>query len=183
MEASSRSSRRTKLFFWLVIVPVVLLALYTWFVLSWSYSRGERAGYVQKLSERGWLCKTWEGELALVTMPGTVAEKFHFTVRSDAVAQKINDSIGQRVSLDYEQHIGIPTSCFGDTEYFVTGVKAVQDIAPGAVVAPSPLPQQAPADAAPPSPPPVASPPAEQVPAAPAAETPAPAAEPGGTPR
>lgn len=179
MEASQKSSRRTKWFFWLVIVPIVLLALYTWFVLSWSYSRGERAGYVQKLSERGWLCKTWEGELALVTMPGTVAEKFHFTVRSDAVAQKINDSIGQRVSLDYEQHIGIPSSCFGDTQYFVSGVKVVQDIAPGAVVAPAPLPQQAPVDAAPPPASPAAAPPTESAPPVPAAETPAP----GGAPK
>lgn len=179
MEASPKSSRRAKWLFWLVIVPIVLLLLYTWFVLSWSYSRGERAGYVQKLSERGWLCKTWEGELALVTMPGTVAEKFHFTVRSDAVAQRINESIGQRVSLDYEQHIGIPSSCFGDTEYFVTGVKVVQDIAPGAVVAPAPLPHQAPADAAAPA----VNPPAEPAPATPPAGTAAPSAEPGGSPR
>jgi len=175
MQASPKSSRRRKWFFWLVIVPVVLFVLYTWFVLSWSYSRGERAGYVQKLSERGWLCKTWEGELALVTMPGTVAEKFHFTVRSDAVAQKINESIGQRVSLDYEQHIGIPSSCFGDTEYFVTGMKVVQDIAPGAVVAPAPLPPPTPAEASAEPAPAAATPPAETTPAAPAAEAPAPA--------
>lgn len=158
MEAPSKSSRRAKWFLWLIVVPVVLFVAYTWFVLSWSYSRGERAGYVQKLSERGWLCKTWEGELALVTMPGTVAEKFHFTVRRDDVARRINDTIGQRVSLDYEQHIGIPTSCFGDSEYFVTDVRVVQDIAPGAVLAPAPLPAQVPSAQAEPAPPSVSEP-------------------------
>ena len=67
----------------IVILPALALAGYTWFVLTWSFSAGERAGYVQKLSRKGWLCKTWEGEMALVSMPGTVAEKFPFTVRSD----------------------------------------------------------------------------------------------------
>ena len=112
---------------------VLLLAGYTWMMLHWTYSSGERAGYVQKFSRKGWLCKTWEGEMALVSMPGTVAEKFYFTVRDDAVAARINESVGQRVSLNYRQHLGIPTRCFGDTQYFVDDVKVVPDagFAPG----------------------------------------------------
>ncbi|HEY5998354.1 MAG TPA: hypothetical protein VI078_03525 [bacterium] len=115
-------------------------AAYVWFVLTWSFSAGERAGYVQKLSKKGWLCKTWEGEMALVSMPGTVAEKFPFTVRSDEVARRINESIGARVALTYEQHVGIPTSCFGETGYFVTAVKIVQEpgFLPGGSAAPAP---------------------------------------------
>jgi hypothetical protein len=105
---------------------VVVFTLYTWFVLTWSYSSGERAGYVQKLSKKGWLCKTWEGEMALVSMPGTVAEKFYFTVPDAAVAQKINQTIGRRVALTYEQHIGVPTTCFAETEYFITAVQLVE---------------------------------------------------------
>ncbi len=115
---------------WLAIVvtlPALLFAAYTWVVISWSYSTGERAGYVQKLSKKGWLCKTWEGEMALVSMPGTVAEKFPFTVRSDAIARLINASIGAKVAVTYEQHIGIPTTCFGETGYFVTAVKVVPE--------------------------------------------------------
>ena len=92
----------------LLLGVVLLLGGYTWLVLHWSYSSGERAGYVQKFSRKGWVCKTWEGEMALVSMPGTVAEKFFFSVRDDAVATRINDSVGRRVSLTYEQHIGIP---------------------------------------------------------------------------
>ena len=118
---------------WLVGVLVVagfLFGAYTWIVLSWSYSEGERAGYVQKLSKRGWICKTWEGELALVTMPGTVGEKFYFSVRDDAVAEKINQFLGKRVTLTYQEHIGVPTNCFAETRYFVHDVRNIEDPAP-----------------------------------------------------
>ena len=127
----------------LLVVLMLLFAAYTWAVLNWSYSAGERAGYVQKLSKKGWICKTWEGELALVTMPGTVGEKFYFSVRNDAIAQQINRSIGRRVSLDYEEHIGLPSSCFGDTGHFITGIQLIED--------PVPLSQRAPAPPAPPA--------------------------------
>jgi len=100
---------------------------WTWFTLTWSYSSGERAGYVQKLSRKGWVCKTWEGEIAMVTMPGAIPEKFHFTVRDDALATRINELAGKRVVLAYEQHKFIPSTCFGDTEYFVTSVRVVAD--------------------------------------------------------
>jgi hypothetical protein len=114
---------------WLAAVPLLLIAvfgLYTWFVLSWSYSEGDRAGYIQKFSKKGWLCKTWEGELAMVTMPGTLTEKFYFTVTDDAVAQTLNQHLGKKVTLTYDEHIGIPSSCFGDTGYFVTAVKDIE---------------------------------------------------------
>ena len=131
-----------------LLVIAVLGAAYGWFVLHWNYSTGERAGWVQKFSKKGWLCKTWEGELALVTMPGTAQEKFFFTVWDDEVAERINRSMGKRVSLHYEEKVGLPTSCFGETRHYVTGIKAVEDIplAPGIVV-------PAPAQPAPPQPP------------------------------
>lgn len=119
-----------KSLFRFVFIPVLVIALlgagYVWFVMSWSYSSGERAGWVQKLSKKGWVCKTWEGELSMVAMPGAMPEKFLFTVHDNAVADKINHVIGKRVSLSYEQHIGIPTTCFGDTQYFVTAVQIVE---------------------------------------------------------
>ena len=123
--------------FWLIPVGlVVLAAAWIWLMMGWSYSAGERAGWVQKFSRKGWVCKTWEGELALVTMPGAAQEKFQFTVWDDDVATKINDAMGKRVSLHYEQKVGLPGSCFGDTRYWVNGVKMVEDIplAPGIVV-------------------------------------------------
>ncbi len=114
-----------KLLFGLVLL-LLLGAFYTFFVLNWSYSNGERAGWVQKLSQKGWVCKTWEGELSMVAMPGTRPEKFYFTVHSDKVAEQINRAMGKRVALRYEQHVGIPTSCFGDTRYFITEVVSVE---------------------------------------------------------
>jgi hypothetical protein len=104
------------------------VAAYFWLVLSWSYSTGERAGWVQKLSRKGWICKTWEGELSMISMPGTAPEKFPFTVRDDAVAERINQVMGKRVTLHYEEKVGLPTSCFGETRHFVTRVTEVQEI-------------------------------------------------------
>lgn len=129
----------------LVIVLLALaavVALYFAAVLHWNYSVGERAGWVQKLSKKGWICKTWEGEMAMVTMPGAVPEKFLFTVWDDTVAEDINRKIGKRVALHYEQKVGLPTRCFGDTRHIVTRVTLVDDIplVPGLIV-----PQGAPA--------------------------------------
>lgn len=116
---------------WLLVFPIILVGLYTWATLSWVYSSGERAGYVQKLSQKGWVCKTYEGELVLVSMPGTQAEKFFFTVRSPEIAKKINETVGKRVRLIYEEHVGIPTSCFGETGYFVHDVQLLDNTLPG----------------------------------------------------
>lgn len=109
-----------------VVLPLFVFGLYTWAALTWTYSNGERAGYVQKFSKKGWICKTWEGELAIVSIPGTMAEKFYFTVRNDSIAKLVNQTMGKRVALVYHQHMGIPTSCFGETQYFVVDVKAVE---------------------------------------------------------
>ena len=103
----------------LIVLPALLFSLYTWASLNWVYSSGERAGYVQKFSLKGYLCKTWEGEIVLVSMPGTQAEKFFFTVHDEAIAKKVNDSMGLRVKIHYQEHKGIPSSCFGETAYFV----------------------------------------------------------------
>ena len=115
----------------LIAVAVVVLivggfAAYVWSALHLSYSKGERSGYVQKLSKKGWVCKTWEGEMAMVSIPGTTPEIFNFSVRDDAIAAKLNQTIGKRVAVSYEQHKGVPTQCFGETDYFVTDVKAVE---------------------------------------------------------
>jgi hypothetical protein len=109
----------------LLIAAAVLFVLYALLALHFNYSEGERAGYVQKFSRKGWLCKTWEGELAMVNLPGAMPEIFRFSVRDDAVAAQVNASLGRRVRLHYEQHKGIPTACFGETEYFVTAAEPV----------------------------------------------------------
>ncbi|GAB4552691.1 MAG: hypothetical protein Tsb007_06660 [Rhizobacter sp.] len=127
---------------WLLVplILVLLLAAYIFVVSSWNYSTGERAGWVQKLSRKGWLCKTWEGELSLVSMPGAAPDMFLFTVRDDVVAEKINQVMGKRVALHYEEKVGLPTSCFGETRHYVTGVRVQDEISlmPGVMVPTAP---------------------------------------------
>ena len=108
-----------------IVGPVLLLATWIFIALHWHYSVGNRAGYIQKFSQKGWLCKTWEGELAMVNLPGAAQERFLFSVRNDSVAQQITRRMGGHVTLTYEEHRGIPTSCFGDTQYYVKGVEQI----------------------------------------------------------
>jgi len=118
-----------------LLVIAILVAAYFIAMLNWSYASGDRAGWVQKLSNKGWICKTWEGELAMVAMPGTMSEKFAFTIRDEQVAADVRKVIGRRVELHYEEKVGLPTSCFGDTRHFVTKVTLNdQDLTPGLVV-------------------------------------------------
>lgn len=110
----------------LLAIILLLIALYLLFVLNWSYSKGERVGYIQKFSNKGWVCKTWEGELAIFPVQMMQAEKFVFTVRDDSVANKINQGLGKKVAIVYEEHKGVPTSCFGETSYYVVDVKILE---------------------------------------------------------
>jgi hypothetical protein len=110
------------LFLILIVLPAAGFALWTRITLNYSYSHGDRAAYVQKISQKGWLCKTWEGELSMANLPGTMPQIFTFSVRDDKVARQLTETIGRRVSIHYEQHRGLPTSCFGETEYFITSL-------------------------------------------------------------
>jgi hypothetical protein len=127
----ARSWRWIKRTLWMVLFAVIIVAaLWTWLSLSFDYSSGERTGVVQKFSKSGWLCKTWEGQLAMVNYPGSMPEVFHFSVRDDAAAAEINRLLGQRVRLHYEQHKFVPTTCFGETEYFVNKAEPLEDQKP-----------------------------------------------------
>jgi len=126
-DAPRRKRKRwgLRLLLFLVVLPLLLVAGWTAITLNYTYSTGDRAGYVQKFSKKGWLCKTWEGEIAMVTMPGTMPQIFPFTVRDDSVAKEIERLLGRRVSLTYEEHPGVPFTCFGETKYFVNSVRAI----------------------------------------------------------
>ena len=126
--APVKKKKRNKLLIILVtilILPIVIFALWTWVALGYTYSSGNRAGYVQKISKKGWVCKTWEGELAMANLPGSMPQIFAFTVRSDSIAHVLEQYAGKQVSLTYDEHRGIPTSCFGETQYFVTKVDRI----------------------------------------------------------
>ncbi len=181
-----------------IVALLALAALWMVIAWQWNYSEGERAGWVQKFSKKGWVCKTWEGEIALVSMPGAIPEKFEFTVLDDAVAAQINRFMGQRVALTYSQKVGLPTSCFGETRYYVTAVVPVNELQnyPGVITVPAnPAPAPAatsvqPAPAVQPAPMPAQPPAGTTVPAQPPAGTtmpglpsaPAPMPSPSGAP-
>jgi len=119
----TKSSRIVLYFIALVAATLLVFVAYTWAMLHISYSDGERAGYLQKFSTRGWICKTWEGEILLTSMPGAIPEKFEFSVRDENVAKQLTAATGKRVILSYSQHKGVPTQCFGETEYYITKVQ------------------------------------------------------------
>ena len=106
----------------IVVIPVLLFSIYAGAALNWAYSEGERAGVLQKFSHKGWVCKTWEGEIAMTTVPGVAPVMWNFTVRDDQVAKRMSSAVGQRVVLHYQEHRGVPTTCFGETPYFVDSV-------------------------------------------------------------
>jgi hypothetical protein len=106
-----------------VLVPLAAMAIWVTATLGVSYSTGVRTGYNQKLSKKGWVCKTWEGELAISAIPGSAPQLFDYSVRNDSLARLIESLGGQLVTLEYAQHKGVPTKCFGETEYYVTGVR------------------------------------------------------------
>ena len=110
----------------LLVLVLVIGALWTWFSLSWAYSEGERAGILQKFSKKGWICKTYEGELALYVVGGVAPQIWHFSTRDDDLAKKLTSAVGSQIRLHYTEHRGVPTSCFAETPYFAEGFTVVQ---------------------------------------------------------
>ena len=106
----------------LLVVAVLAAAAWTWFTLSWSYSDGDRGGVLQKFSRKGWVCKTYEGELAMYIVAGVAPQIWQFSVRDPKVAEQLGSFVGERVQLHYTEHVGVPTNCFGETPYFVDRV-------------------------------------------------------------
>ena len=149
------ASSLAKYFFIFLVLAVAAIAGFTLLTLSWSYSDGDRAGVVQKFSKKGWLCKTWEGELLLLTLPTVAPEKFEFSVRDEAVAKQIMANIGKRMVLSYSQHKGVPSSCFAETEYFIERVQSQDGPSLPVTVVPAPATTPAPTPVAPPTPVPV----------------------------
>jgi hypothetical protein len=127
-EFDSRRSRRwlTRLVIWTLVLAIVLGGTWTWFSLNWSYSEGERAGILQKFSRKGWLCKTYEGELALYIVGGVAPQIWHFSTRDPTLAAELSKNVGQDMRLQYSEHRGVPTNCFAETPYFASGFTLIK---------------------------------------------------------
>jgi len=163
-------------FVWTSLIgALVLIALYTLFMLWWSYSEGERAGVLQKFSKRGWVCKTYEGELAMYVVGGVAPQIWNFSVRDDVVAEHLFKAVGQQVRLTYSEHPGLPTNCFGETDYFIDKVEIVNAPAPIAPSSGTSAAPTAPVDRVPP-----AAAPEQTLPGNPLGGPPSPSAVPQG---
>ena len=82
---------------------------------------------------------------------GVAPQIWNFSVRNDAVIEQLHKAVGQQVRLHYREHRGLPTSCFGETDYFVESIEIVAaptPVAPtsGLSVQPAPAPAPAPAN-------------------------------------
>jgi len=115
-----------RLLIWILVLGIVLGGAWTWFSLSWSYSEGERAGILQKFSRKGWICKTYEGELALYIVGGVAPQIWHFSTRDPKLAEQLSKAVGQDMRLQYSEHRGVPTNCFAETPYFASGFTVIQ---------------------------------------------------------
>jgi hypothetical protein len=127
-EFGSRRPRRwlTRLLIWIPLLAIVVGGAWTWFSLSWSYSEGERAGVLQKFSRKGWICKTYEGELALYIVGGVAPQIWYFSTRDPKLAEELTKNVGRDMRLQYSEHRGVPTNCFAETPYFATGFTVIQ---------------------------------------------------------
>lgn len=113
-----RGGRFGRILLIVLVLVVLLAALWTWFTLSWAYSEGERAGVLQKFSSKGWICKTYEGELALYVVGGVAPQIWYFSTRDEELAKQLSAAVGEQIRLHYSEHRGVPTSCFAETPYF-----------------------------------------------------------------
>jgi len=121
-----RRKRFGRILMILLALVLVIAALWTWFALSWSYSEGERAGILQKFSKKGWICKTYEGELALYVVGGVAPQIWYFSTRDEKLAQQLSAAVGEQIRLHYTEHRGVPTACFAETPYFAESFTRVQ---------------------------------------------------------
>lgn len=119
-----------KYIFMALLVCIIIGAGIFYWKYYYTYSDGFRSGMLQKLSHKGNLMKTYEGELVLSSVASTnnvalASEKFFFSVASDSVAKRMMDYEGKRVKLHYEQKKGtLPWR--GDSEYIVDAVVVEQ---------------------------------------------------------
>jgi hypothetical protein len=124
--AVKRGGRVGRILIMVLVVAVLLGVLWTWFALSWSYSDGERAGILQKFSRKGWICKTYEGELAQYVVGGVAPQIWYFSTRDEKLAQQLSSAVGDQIRLHYTEHRGVPTACFAETPYFAESFTRVQ---------------------------------------------------------
>jgi uncharacterized protein YwgA len=137
-KAEVKSWKLMRKFIWICVIALLAFAAYAAFYIYYPYSDGTRTGVLRKLSHKGYVFKTWEGELQ---MPGAIISQgsndpmmsnsgtFQFSVErgDDAVIQALQEAEqkGSRVTLHYKQYLK-QFDWRGETVYFVDKVTIQQ---------------------------------------------------------
>lgn len=112
---------------WFIFILLLGFAAFAYWKYFFTYSDGNRTGLLQKLSHKGTIFKTYEGELVLSSISSTAgvalaSEKFYFSVADKAVATKMESFEGKKVKVHYLQKNGkLPWR--GESEYIVDDVE------------------------------------------------------------
>ena len=109
---------------------LIISSAFVYWKYYYTYSDGFRSGMLQKLSHKGNLMKTYEGELVLSSISSTnnialASEKFYFSIEIDSLAKRMMDYEGKKVRVHYKQKKGT-LSWPGDSEYIVDAVTVEQ---------------------------------------------------------
>ncbi|MEQ1552701.1 MAG: hypothetical protein ABL929_00915 [Ferruginibacter sp.] len=125
IEVKKKSGGCGKYIFMALVLGLILGGAIFWWKYYYTYSDGSRSGMLQKLSHKGNLMKTYEGELVLSSVSSSsgvalASEKFFFSIANDSIAKMMMNMEGKKVRLHYEQKKGaLPWR--GDSEYIVDG--------------------------------------------------------------
>jgi len=120
-----------KFLLWTLIILLVLAGPFVYWKYFFTYSEGYRAGLLQKFSYRGNIFKTYEGEMILSSVESSrnvalASEKFHFSVKDHAIADKMEQLEGFFIVVHYRQKNGV-LAWDGETPYFVDSVRVITD--------------------------------------------------------
>ena len=108
----------------MVLVILGLIFCVYWFFFN-KYANGERTGVLIKITHKGNIFKTDEGEMWLSCRQMTNPEKFYFSVTNDSIATELKNLQDECVQLTYTQYRAtLPWR--GDAKYIVTGVFPIQ---------------------------------------------------------
>ena len=123
-----------KIGYWGLVVVIVLIVAIGYFKYGFIYSKGYRAGLLQKFSEKGLIFKTYEGEMILSSVQSNTnvaiaSEKFLFSVTDEMVAKQMEQIQGKQVVVHYKEKNGA-LPWIGDSYYIVDSVR-VADVAGG----------------------------------------------------
>lgn len=109
-----------------IICIILLVVGKSFFPTFGEYSEGDRTGDVSKFTQKGWMFKTWEGELVLGGLKTdsegkAITNLFEFSVADQSVIDTLNANPGANVTLHYTEYFNV-NIYEGSTDYLVTGV-------------------------------------------------------------